>query len=83
MRRIALCAAISFAAAGLMPVSAQASDRSDESKEYVPRSEYDQLKQAFEQQREDYDQLKKDVAQLKEAQQKSEAVSQQEPAKPA
>jgi len=81
MKRIALCAAISLVAAGLMPVSAQASDRSDEPKEYVPRSEYDQLKKAFERQREDYDQLKKDVAKLKEAQQKSEAVSPQEPAK--
>ena len=78
MRPIALFTTIAVLLGGVTPVLGYDGDQKDESKEYVPRSEYEQMKKMFEEQREDYQQLKKEVEALKQAQQKAPQAPPQE-----
>jgi len=71
MKPIALFTTIAVLVGGVTPVMGYDGDQKDKSKEYVPRSEYEQLKKMFEQEREDYQQLKNEVEALKQAQQKA------------
>lgn len=73
MKRAALFTAITMILGICSPALAanQEGDRTDDSKGYVSRSEYEQLKKMFEQQRKDYEQLMKEVETLKQAQQKA------------
>ncbi len=73
MKRVALFAVITWMLGVCSPVLAanQNGNRTGDSKGYVSRSEYEQLKKMFEQQRKDYEQLMKEVDGLKQAQQKA------------
>ncbi len=84
MKRITLFTAIVFTLGAISPALAvQDSKEDDGLNQYVPRSEYEQLKKMFEQQHEDYQQLKKEVDSLKQAQQKTPQPAAQEMAKTA